>query len=225
MLFRSINNYEPEITALTYPLMKQYAHKIGAEFNEITERKFDGWPVVYEKLQLYELGRDYEWNIFMDADTLVRPEFWDVTNHIAKDTVCHNGQDTPADSRWRYDQYFRRDGRHIGSCNWFAVASEWCLDLWHPLDIPFAEAVENIFPIQNELAHYVQPEHLIDDYTLSRNIARYGLKHTTVNNMSRQMGAVSPDGRPIGWMEHIYNVSAEEKLVKLHHVLDTWALA
>jgi len=220
----NIDDYEPEITALTYPLMETYARKIGADFNEIRERKFPGWPPAYEKLQLYELGREYEWNIFADADTLINPDFYDPTNHLRKDTVAHNGQDIPADVRWRYDQYFLRDGRHIGSCNWFAVASEWCLDLWHPLEMPFEDAVKNIFPIQAEVSKYVQPLHLIDDYTLSRNIARYGLKHTTVNNLSREMGLLRPDGGPMQLMYHCYNVSPEEKLVQLHQTLEVWNL-
>jgi hypothetical protein len=33
-------NYTKEITDITYPYMKSYADKIGADFKIITERKF-----------------------------------------------------------------------------------------------------------------------------------------------------------------------------------------
>jgi hypothetical protein len=73
--------------------------------------------------------------------------------------------------RWSYDQYFRRDGRHIGSCNWFTVASDWCLDLWRPLDdLTLDEALANInITIGERNSRLCGTEHLIDDYTLSRN--------------------------------------------------------
>ena len=69
---------------------------------------------------------------------------FDVTDYLHKNTICHNGRDM-AGIRWKYDQYFRRDGRHVGSCNWFTVASDWCLDLWRPLDdLTLEEALANI---------------------------------------------------------------------------------
>jgi len=99
---------------------------------------------------------------------------FDVTDHLDRRTVCHNGQDM-AGNRWRYDRFFRRDGRHIGSCNWFAAASDWCVDLWHPLDdLTLEEAVANIFPIVDETQGIVDPSHLIDDYTLSRTSPNSG---------------------------------------------------
>src|ERR1700722_6556869 len=105
----NIDNYAPEICALTYPLMKNYARKIGAAFSIIDERKFPEWPVVYEKLQIHELAKgEYarhadvdvleprepdDWQIFVDSDALISPEFFDVTELLSKDTVLHNGRD------------------------------------------------------------------------------------------------------------------------------------
>src|SRR5689334_15577875 len=158
-----VDNYQPEITELTFPFLRQYAEKIGADFHVIKQRKFPGWPPVYEKLQIFELGKGNDWNIFFDADVLVHPDFFDVTDHLDKSTVCHWACDM-AGERWRYDNYFRRDNRHIGSGNWLAVASDWCLDLWHPLeDLTYEEALENIFPIAQERAQNISREHLIDD--------------------------------------------------------------
>lgn len=238
----NVDNYAPEITALTYPLLEHYAQKIGAEFRIISKRKFPDWPVTYEKLQIHELGKEYDWNIYIDSDALVHPEMFDPTNHMTKDTVGHNGKDM-AGNRWRYDEYFRRDGRHFGSCNWFTMGSNWCLDLWKPLDITLSQALDNIFPTVEEMApttfvkdregkrildhkgnfvmaekEIITKEHLIDDYTLSRNIARYGLKATTVVDIQK--------GRPDAgyYLWHIYGVKIPEKVRQMQEVMKLWGM-
>ena len=183
----NIGDYSPDITALTYPLIRRFAAKIGADFRVISERRWPEYNLCYEKLQIYELGRDSEWNIYIDGDTLVHPDFFDITEHLPKNTVLHNGYDM-AGNRWRYDDYFRRDGRHIGSCNWFTVTSDWCMDLWRPLDdISYEDAVANIFPINEEIRHGMKPGHFIDEYVVSRNIARFGLKFDCLIEMLQRM--------------------------------------
>ncbi len=217
-----VDNYAPEITALTYPLIKHHADKIGADFHTIKERRFSGWPPVYEKLQIYELAQQMgnDWNIYIDSDALIHPDLMDITNHLAKDTVCHHGNDM-AGNRWRYDRFFHRDGRHIGSCNWFTIASDWCVELWKPLDdLTFEEAIKNIFPIVNELNTIVTAHHLIDDYTLSRNIAKYGLKFTSAIQIMRNLGFEKP-----GFFWHEYTIPIDEKVVKMKKVLKDWQIA
>lgn len=215
----NIGNYAPEITALTYPFLRHYAHKIGAEFQIITERKFPAWPVVYEKLQIFERGRDNDWNLYIDSDALVHPDMFDPTDHLDRFTVGHNANDM-AGNRWRYDRHFRRDGRHIGSCNWFTFASGDCIDLWRPLETPLEEAMENIFPIVSETnSECFGKEHLIDDYTLSRNIAQFGLKFTTVREIMKARG----DNGNYLW--HVYTVPREAKLQQLKEVMRTWQIS
>ena len=216
----NVDNYAPEITELTYPLLRRYAQKIGADFHMITERKFPGFPPVYEKLQIHKLGQKMknDWNIYVDSDALIHPDFFDVTEFLTKDTVCHNGSDM-ANNRWRYDKYFRRDGRNIGSCNWLTIASDWCLDLWQPLEIPFEEALENIFPIQNELNTVVTKEHLIDDYTLSRNIARFGLKFKTIAQIMNDIR----DGGTYLW--HQYTIPVPDKVKDMRRILANWCIS
>jgi hypothetical protein len=122
-----------------------------------------------------------------------------------------------ANNRWKYDNFFRRDGRHIGSCNWFTIASDWCLDLWHPLnDITYEEALENIFPIQDEVNSVITREHLIDDYVLSRNIAKYGLHFTTV------LKVMSVYSIPGDYLWHQYTISMDEKVKQIQEVLEKW---
>jgi hypothetical protein len=235
----NIDDYAPEICRLTYPLMKRFATKIGAEFRIINKRKFPDWPVVYEKMQIHQLGEAYDWNIYIDSDTLVHPDMFDPTNHIPKDTVMHNGADM-AGLRWRYNKYLLRDGRNIGSCNWFTIGSDWCLDLWRPLECTLEQALENITPIAFEQAgtrtdvivdvttgegketqvpkQVITPEHLIDDYTCSQNIARFGLKFQTFTSLCQRL---DPGGNCL-W--HQYTLTKEDKLKEMAIVLKNWGV-
>lgn len=215
----NVDNYAPEITALTYPLMRRYAEKIGADIRIITERRFPDFPAVYEKMQIAELGKDNDWSIYFDSDTLIHPDTFDFTEHMRKDTVMHHGADL-AGNRWKYDRFFRRDGRHIGSGNWCAAASDWCApEFWAPLtDLAFTDAVKNIQPTQTELTAGITAAHLIDDYTMSRNIAKYGLKFTTFFEILR---AAKHSGE---YFWHQYLVNNEEKVKQMNEVLVRWGL-
>jgi hypothetical protein len=211
----NIDNYEPEITKLTYPFLKKYADKIEADIYQINKRKFPGFPVVYEKLQIYELAQQMEndWNIYIDSDAFVHPDTPDITDLVSKDTVLHNGKDFST-LRFRPDRFFLRDGRHFGSCNWLTMASDLCIDLWKPLDdLTLEEAVANIFPIGEELNTVITPEHLIDDYTLSRNIAKFGLKATTLRDAFTQLG------NPGDFFWHEYQINGAQKVEGLKEVI------
>lgn len=216
----AVDNFSPEIIELTFPLMKAYANKIGADFHVITERKHPDMPPVYEKLQIYDLGREMknDWNIFFDADALIHPETIDFTQIIHKDTVLHNGADM-AMIRWKYDEYFLRNGRNIGSCNWFTIGSDWCLDLWKPLDIPYKQALENIQPTVSERNNGITAEHLIDDYTLSRNIAKYGLKFLTAREILDNIGL-----KEANFFWHQYTITPQEKVVELKKMIKNWGV-
>jgi hypothetical protein len=243
--------YAPEITALTRPWLERYARKIGADIHIITERKFPEWDLDYEKLQIYDLipKLGAEWAIYIDSDALVHPELPDLTQLVPQHHVAHNGADF-APVRWAYDEagYFQRDGRHIGSCNWLAVAHRYCRDLWHPLDdLTMEQAVLNIHPIPEELRppDYPQPEmvphptqpgswikkypdgepkaivtaaHLISDYALSRNIARFGLKFVTLNDLWKARG-MAPY-----FLHHEYTTTVAAKAQHIKAVLAGWKL-
>lgn len=212
--------YAPLITDITYPLIKHYADKIRADWYIIKERKFPGWPIVYEKLQIYELAQEMQndWNIYIDSDTLIHPDLFDLTNHIPKDTVAHNGRDM-AGNRWYYDRFFKRDGRHIGSCDWFAIGSDWCIEFWKPLDdLTLAEAEAMISPTVNELNTLIKPGHLIDDFTLSRNIAKYGLKYTTFGDIVKGLNQGE------GYLWHQYTIPITQKVELMKGMLKAWGL-
>jgi hypothetical protein len=220
-----VNDYAPEITALTFPLMKHYAAKIGADFHVITERKYPDWPITFEKFQVGELAleRNDEWSIFFDADTLIDPEMYDVTNHIGKDTVFHNGKDFNG-VRWKWDRYMRRDARGIGSCTWCVGASEWTVeDLWMKPTISLEEILSNIhITVAEHNSGECHTEHLIDDYLLSRNIARFGLKFKTIMDVCGDIGVRGPQGQLVSpWLWHIYQTPNDVKLRRMLAVMST----
>jgi hypothetical protein len=213
--------YAPELTSLTYPHIERWADKIGAEVCLITERRFPDWDPDYEKLQIYELAeqRQDRFSIYIDSDALVHPELPDITALIPRDTVAHNGADF-AGIRWRYDKYFLRDGRNIGSCNWLACASDWCRDLWRPLDdLACEQAVANITTTVEERHAGVTAEHLVSDYALSRNIARFGLKFTTLNDLWPRVGLEGAN-----FFFHQYTVPIETKIKDIKQTIEKWRL-
>lgn len=213
-------DYAPEITAITYPSIERWAERIRADIFTIAKRKFFEWPVTYEKLQIHELARNRgdDWAIYIDSDALLHPELPDMTELLPPNTVAHNGNDWST-IRFDPDDYCRRDGRWIGSCNWFTVASSQCFDLWRPLEIPPATAIARIHPTVSELAAGITAEHLVDDFALSNNIARFGLKFMPFMQLWRDHGLVQPD-----FFHHDYTFSAAEKVERMKATMTRWGV-
>lgn len=215
------NAYSKQLTDLTYPLLKEYARKIGADFVILSERKFPDWLSVYEKFQIYDLSQQMnnDWNIYFDCDALVHPDTPDFTEMVPFDTVCHNGHDF-APIRWKYDRFFQRDGRHIGSCNWCAVASRYNIELWKPLDdLTQDDVAKRIFPIVGETLSGIEPVRLIDDFVCSRNIAKYGLKYKDLAEIIKENRMEHSE-----FFWHIYAVPIEEKINGARETLKRWKL-
>lgn len=213
--------YKP-VTDLTYPLIKEYARKIGADFHIISERKFPEWKSpTYEKCQVYELAQKHgnDWNIFIDSDAVVHPDLMDITELLDKDTVFHNGCDF-APIRWHYDRFFQRDSRHIGSPSWLCIASDWCIELFKPIDdMTPDETYENIFPTVGEQLAGYEPYRLIEDYVFSRNIAKYGLKFMDMGKIFDKHSCARGD-----FLWHQYAMPIEEKVIKMREVMKNWRL-
>jgi len=163
-----VNNYLPELCALTFVNIRAYAEKIEAEFQEITDRKFPDFPPTYEKMQVYELGRDNDWNILVDADLLLHPAMFDVTQFLQPDHVgIHSGY--KASDYLKPDKYYQRDGRDLGIATGFVITSNLTHDLWTPLEYSFEHARARL-----------HREHIADEFCIGRNVARFGLKVTGV---------------------------------------------
>lgn len=216
----NVNHWAPELCLTTYPYMLHFARKIDADFVIIHERTHPADQCeALEKLQIYELGRPYDWNLYIDSDCVVFPDMFDPTEHVKKDTVIQYSLDH-AGNRFRYDGYLRRDGRDIGCCGLFSVVSDWCLDFFHPLDdLSYEDAVKQIFPIVKERMAGVTPEHLIDDYITSRNVARFGLKITTIEQIQKQ------NHDPGIYLWHTHLLAKKQKLQHLQAGLAQFAAA
>jgi hypothetical protein len=159
------DDYLVDLRKLTMPTIERYAEKIGADLNIITTRKYPEWPITYEKMQIYEMGMGYDWNICVDLDTIIHPDLYDVTLQYGKDIASFNFA-YHASTKIIFDKYFLRDGRNVGVATNFVVTSDWTHDLWTPLETPFDEAKK-----------YVSKLHCIDEYCVSRNLAKYGIKY------------------------------------------------
>ncbi len=215
----NIDNYAPEITAITYPLIERYAKKIGAEIIQITERKFPDFPPVYEKFQIYELCKQNpaDWYIYIDSDAVLHPDLFDITAVISKDTVFQVGTDfSPV--RSKPNNFMLRDGRWIGTCNWFTVFSDWCIDLFNPdIGMTREEILEHCFV--TNLEHFIfDRKHLIDDYILTSNVARYGLKRKDWTTLVKELGYPEYND----FFYHEYLIPTDEKIIRLRDKAAQW---
>lgn len=159
-----IADWQISLGRLTLPLIEAYAKKIGADLVTITERKFPDWPVVYEKHQIFELGKKYDWNIAIDVDVLVHPDTEDFT---AWHPSSHVGNWWFKDIRNVFDPTrdpeFAQDSRYYGIIDCLVVTSPFTHDLWRPLPGKF-EQYQDLFR---------NPDHWTTViYSLSKNLAR-----------------------------------------------------
>jgi hypothetical protein len=164
-----INDYFPELWKYTFPSIEYYARKIGAELNVITERKFPDWHIHYEKAQVWEAGKNADANILFDSDILIHPEFPDFTDIVPEHHVGFNDNYFASD-KFLPNDYFIRDGRNVGIASNVVVSYKSTHDFWKPL---------NITPEQGNKITIVRPGD-IDEYLLSHNLAKYGLKYTGI---------------------------------------------
>ncbi len=218
----AVDGYAPELTAITFPLLKEFARKHRYDFHVITERTHPEWPPVMEKFQCYDLVQKHEaeYAIFVDADAMIHPDMYDPWAHIPKDHCFHNGHDM-CNLRWcvAHDRFFQRDGRFLAGGNWFTGATELTYDIWAPHDdLTIPQAIANITPIVLEKKTVIEASHLVDDYLTSRNIAKYGLKFAEIGELSKRL-AVGP------YLWHQYVIGIEEKLLEMRKVLKQWGLA
>lgn len=213
----NIDGYASDVAKLTYPYMKMYADKIGAEFVEINKRKFPGYPVIYEKFQIYELTKDNDWGLFFDADTLINPKLFDITEVVPMDTVSSLGIN-PLEGHYDLDEYFLRDGRRmsVGSCMTFA--SSLCREMWEPItDLTLLEILSRFHPWHNEELIGYTREFLIDDYLISRNIAKYHLKYKSLRDFLREQNMNDYD-----FIYHQFGLPKEKKIKEIKSRLAAW---
>jgi hypothetical protein len=214
----NIGNHLPSVTPLTLPTIRHYAQKIGAEFKIIDTPKIKMQADHGgEKFQLYELSEGYDWTLYLDSDVLVHPNNPDWSEMVTKDTVIFHGLDMYL-NRFRATQWNRRSGSLRGACTWFTFFSDWCRDLWHPPELSWEESLQHITPVVEELrSGHCPAAHLIDDFTVSCNMARYGLRTVTLmDGLYKQC--------PGDYFFHLYMTDEATKLVEIRKKMQVWGL-
>lgn len=162
-----IGDYRPDLCKYTIPTIRHWANKIGATYCEITGRKYPDAPsITYEKLQIHTLGAGADWNVLIDADTMIHPSLPDITEYASPYSVMFRlGFDVR--NMFNEHEWFMRDGRFVGIAGNFIVTPKACHDLWTPFEIPLSEA-----------AKLTNRQFIFDELCLSLNLARFGLKYT-----------------------------------------------
>ena len=177
----NINNFFPELFALTYPTIESYAQRYGYEINIISERKFPDYPLHYEKFQVYEDGKEAEVNILCDANMLIHPHLPDMVTHLRREAIAFN-DNYHLSTKYHVDRipYFMRDGRDVGIATNFVVTSDWTHDAWEPIPLS-AKDIESLAKKEvTEDGNQRGWGHYADEFAISFNMAKYGLKYTGV---------------------------------------------
>lgn len=170
-----IDNWYPELTHYTLPLIKFWAKRIGADFNLITKPKFPSFPPNYERLQIYEAGKNYFWNINIDIDYMIHPEMEDPTEGANPYVVMTEGRMETA-GYFKPNVYFLRDARGQSVGDSFVVSSVFTHDIWTPLNCSYEEASKECLKESRQ----------VSEFCLSLNVARFGLRYDgAINDKSK----------------------------------------
>jgi hypothetical protein len=184
----AIGDWRPDLCAITLPNLERYAKRIGADFHVIRTAKFDkqGYPPNYERLQVFEDGRQYMWNLVIDADFILHKDFEDPTLRL-KPCEMASLYYVQASHYFQWNKYFERDGRNLGIADSFVVSSWNTHDAWTPLDVDFEEAKKNC----------KRDPRQVSEFCVSLNVARFGLKHNGVTaDLPKHYSVMATTDRP-----------------------------
>lgn len=155
----------------------------------------------------------------------MHPDFFDPTALLSKDTVMFAAFDL-APVRFRTNKWFLIDGRNIGTVNWFAVGSDWCIDLWKPWEQGSLEDIlPNIKTTKWEALLGMPDQHLVDDYVLSCNLSRYGIKATTLSATFKKFYDTDHSykfGTPEDHLFHDYGIPHHQRAEVLEKIASSW---
>jgi len=150
-------NYYKEITNITLPLLEQYANKIGAKFTKIVDRKFPNMHASYEKLQVYEIGKDNDYNIIIDSDMILKKDMYNVVDLVPSDYVgCWESFSWPG--------LYNNKGIDVGIASNFVVVPKLCLEVLKPLEE------------SEEWQRYCERPAYVNEYCISLNRQRLEYK-------------------------------------------------
>ena len=150
---------------------------------------------------------------------LIHPDFFDVTETIPIDTVMNIDADN-AFTRYKINNYFKRDGRGISFAGCFFVVPKICLDILNRPKMSKDKILSQIYPINKEIKFGYKPDHLIDEYIMSYNLAKYGLKYRSFRKwISTENTFFNGE-----WIYHDYCINTKEKIEKIKNTIVSWDL-
>lgn len=155
-----------EVTEITIPRIQSYARSIGADINLIgSKRKFPEYPLQYERLQIFDDGKDYEWNLAVDGDLLIGENVVDPTLYLSPKKIALTLSYPLSACASVESRIFQRDKRDLLPLQFFLVTSHLTHELWEPLP----------GPPQHHIGSLIELDRMAE-YACAYNIARYGLQ-------------------------------------------------
>lgn len=184
-----IDNYLPEMCKITIPNLKVYADRIGADFNIIDKRVFKDFPPIFEEFQVYEMGKDYKYNMVINADFILHKEVPDFTKYFNLNNVGYLGSIDIAYC-FKPNNYFKRSGIKRGLSDSLVVSTYLTHDLWTPPTYTYEELKDEC----------LLGEYQLGEFWLSTNLARFGLQLYPIFTRSYKMyhvgTAFNKEGKP-----------------------------
>jgi len=205
-------NYESRVTNITFPYMRQYAKNIDADFHIIDERKYGSqYPVSLEKLQLHAISKSYEWVIFLDADLLINPDCFDLTETIDSDTILVPEHLDPSD-QFRHKNILNKYTLPWHCPLYISVFSSETRHAFNWPEVDPLELVKYINPKSSGHTHYensreseTTPNWFLDEFVYNLNIAKYKIPTASVResfpNYNIAAHVAAPTDKKIKFLE------------------------
>ena len=212
----NINDYDKEITNLTFPFMKEYAKNIGADFHIIKERKFTDFPLMLEEFQMYEFAETYDWIIFLDGDCLINPKGVDLTTLVEEDRVLIAKFNSPT-HHYHPDNIEGKYNLKYYAPFFFLVFHKNSKDCVKPYQNPYDyyeyinlksthPEMETYMKIRTHLSEKEIKDTLIDEFLLTLNLHRYNIKTASLQEDFSELSIIAhiSDARDVK-IKHLKN--------------------
>ena len=212
----NINDYDKEITNLTFPFMKEYAKNIGADFHIIKERKFTDFPLMLEEFQMYEFAETYDWIIFLDGDCLINPKGVDLTTLVEEDRVLIAKFNSPT-HHYHPENIEGKYNLKYYAPFFFLVFHKNSKDCVKPYQNPYDyyeyinlksthPEMETYMKIRTHLSEKEIKDTLIDEFLLTLNLHRYNIKTASLQEDFSELSIIAhiSDARDVK-IKHLKN--------------------
>lgn len=161
-----IDNLYSDIYKYTSSSIENFAKKIKADINLITKPKFLDFPPNYERMQIWEDGKDYQWNINIGADTIIHPEAEDPTLRIDPLNSIGTLYSNNASHHFNINAYFIRHRICEVPFGSLLISSWFTHDIWEPLQMS-----------SKEMASFCTGDKkMVSEFNLAVNLCKYDYK-------------------------------------------------